>query len=510
MSLPTMGRIGTAAVLLAVLSLGGAAAQEVAVQHFPADEDLHLMLRYLVEDGEAPGVALGVVEADGSSRVVAYGEGPEGQSLSPRSVLGLGSLTMTFTATLLAVMVRRGDVVLEDPVTRYLPRGTAVPAPGGYTMTLGDLATHRSGLPAGPGAGRDDVTVEDLYELLSEVELDSPGRRYEFSRLGYALLGHALAGAAGVTYDELLRDRVLEPLGMSDTGYPPDAGVARGLRGATGLRSSATDMLRFVRANVHPSGSPLGPAMVSAREIRDDRGLPDGLGYGFSWRTQSIAEQPPIVTHGGATDRTTSMIAFDPEKGIGTVVLVSRSGFNDWIGRTLLFFDPPAWDTVHVDPPMLRPYEGVYEVGQDRYTAAHDRGRYFIRLEDEGYLTYQARGAVRTRLYATSDSTFYMLRGPYTLTFSPRADAVRLVIHVDQREPESPVRSWRAWKASEDVPPPAVIAGNERSWSTWGTGRWTLLGLVVALVLAAILRPFWSRGGAGRGVRSGPTRAGAE
>ena len=74
----------------------------VGAQHFPADEDLQTMLRYLVEDGETPGIVLGVLEADGSTRIVSYGSaGPDARPLGPRSVFEIGSITKTFTATLL-------------------------------------------------------------------------------------------------------------------------------------------------------------------------------------------------------------------------------------------------------------------------------------------------------------------------------------------------------------------------------------------------------------------------
>lgn len=121
------------------------------------------------------------------------------------------------------------------------------------------------------------------------------------------------------------------------------------------------------------------------------------------------------------------------------------------------------------------------------------QGRYFIRLEDEGYLTYQARGVVRTRLYAESDSTFYMLRGPYTVTFSRQGDDVRMVVRVDERKPHLAGRSRRAWKVGEGTPLPAVVARNVAVWATWGQGTWALIGLLGAAALAAVLRPLWSR-----------------
>lgn len=496
-----------------LLVLGLVIPAPAVAQHFPPEPDLELMLRYLVEDGETPGIVLGVLEPDGSTKAAASGSGgPDAGRVGPRSVFELGALTMTFTATLLAEMVARGEVALTDPVSGYLPEEVSLPTLNGYRITLGDLATHRSGLPAGPQDPYSDMTVEDLYEIVSRSELERPGRRYEFSFLGYGLLGQALARAAGMSFRDLLRERVLEPLGMDMTGYALEGDLAewttRGhadgavvrpsfaaeaMRGATGLRSNAEDMLVFLKANVGPPETDLERAMRMAQEIRIHRGRPDeDVGYGFSWRTYSVARQPPIVTHAGGTPGFSSLMAFDPEKGIGTVLLANTRAFDDWIGRNILFPDPPwSKERMAVDPATLRQYEGTYKPNRRRYSAAHDRGRFFIRLEDEGFLTYQARGVVRTRLYAESDSSFYMLRGPYTVTFHSHGDDVRMVIHVDEREPAFRATSWTTWKEDEETPPPAVVAGNEGSWRTWGPGIWALIILLALAAVALVLRPLW-------------------
>src|SRR5687767_5001101 len=101
----------------------------IPAQHFPSNEDLRVMLRYLVEDGETPGIVLGILEADGSTRVVFHGNaGPGTQPLGPRSVFEIGSINKTFTGTLLADLVARGKVALSDPISKYLPKGITAPS----------------------------------------------------------------------------------------------------------------------------------------------------------------------------------------------------------------------------------------------------------------------------------------------------------------------------------------------------------------------------------------------
>lgn len=117
-------------------------------QHFPPAEDPRVPLPFVVEDGQVPGAVLGVLEADGSTADVAYGSAGLGAPApGPRSTFEIGSITRTFTATLLAEMVLRGEVGLENPLSLYLPPAVAVPSSSGRAITLLDPATHRSGLP---------------------------------------------------------------------------------------------------------------------------------------------------------------------------------------------------------------------------------------------------------------------------------------------------------------------------------------------------------------------------
>lgn len=186
------------------------------------------MLRYLVEDGAATGLVLGVLEADGTRRVVSYGNAVlDGRPMDPRAIFEIGSITRTFTATVLADMARRGEVTLDDPVSRYLPEHVSVPARAGREITLRHLATHTSGLSAIGHHPKDvyapyaDLTIEKLYKVLSTAELrDIPGQRYRYSNLGMGLLGHAL-GRAGRPGRRAL-------FGRAFPSEPPGGGIGRG------------------------------------------------------------------------------------------------------------------------------------------------------------------------------------------------------------------------------------------------------------------------------------------
>jgi serine-type D-Ala-D-Ala carboxypeptidase/endopeptidase len=480
-------------------------------QHFPPDDELRLMLRFIVEDTGTPGIVVGVLEADGTRRTVSYGSaGPDAAPLGPQSGFQIASITKTFTAALLAEMVARGEVQLDDPVSMFLPPHVRVPSRGGREITLLDLATHTSALPFWPRglrlAGADPLarfTTDDLYAFLSAHELGGvPGLGYRYSNLGYGLLGHALARAAGMSYRELLRERVFRPLGMEHSHIAVAGGLgdamARGhrrgqalpfwyateaLQGAGAAISTAEDLLAFLEASVGPPRRELEHALRASQEVR----VPDGergAGWGFSWRTGVLPDGALIRGHGGEAGGFRSRIAFLPDSRIGVVVLANDVHFNEDLETMLLYLEPPPaeWAEVDVGADVLARYTGAY---------ADDAGagRSFVRLEKEGYLTWQADGSPRMRLYATSDSTFYALRRPLSYTFRPDVGAagVALVIADDarNRSPEPAARSAR--KVADEVPSPAQAAGQAPA-PAGRSGRPSRLwsGVVAVLASAAL------------------------
>jgi D-alanyl-D-alanine-carboxypeptidase/D-alanyl-D-alanine-endopeptidase len=274
-----------------------------------------------------------------------------------RSIFEIGSVTKTFTATLLADMALEGLVALDDPVNRHLPAGVRVP-PRGREITLEDLASHRSGLPVVPrGLLLRALTVDrrDPYARWDAARLEAavprtrprrePGRRFRYSNYGVGLLGYALAVRAGTTYDELVRSRICAPLGLADTPASLGRRVAQGhdrrgrpvphwhlaaLAGAGGLRSTAADLLAFMR--VHEPGA-RHPLAAAAAETRRPRMRLRRLDLCLGW--MSIPPGGPLLPpwrlrrrvflHEGATGGFRSFAAFVPEAGVAAVVLANQA-----------------------------------------------------------------------------------------------------------------------------------------------------------------------------------------
>jgi D-alanyl-D-alanine-carboxypeptidase/D-alanyl-D-alanine-endopeptidase len=332
---------------------------------FPSDEAVRELVRPYIDKRQAKGIVVGLIEPDGSRRVLTFGEAGEGaRPLTAKSVFEIGSITKTFTGTVLADMVRRGQVRLDDPVSKYLPRGVRVPSLDGRQITLLDLATHTSGLPRLPTGyvspdpnnpwGR--YEAKHLYAFLNGHQLGrAPGAKFEYSNLGMGLLSHALARAARAkSFQTLVAERVLRPLGMSMTAYgrPPAISpwMTKGhnkegalapyfdiavLAGGGGLNSTVTDMMTYLDANIGEPTSPLEHAM---RDARHGHYIPrPGVQIGLGWATMTKGPLTLVSHNGGSAGYSTS-VAFDPNARAGVVVLANSGGFEyaDKIGRDLI------------------------------------------------------------------------------------------------------------------------------------------------------------------------------
>ncbi|MEU6895875.1 serine hydrolase domain-containing protein [Streptomyces sp. NPDC046557] len=143
----------------------------------------------------------------------------------------IGSLTKALTGTVLTRLASAGMLQLDDPVEQFIS------APAHTGITLRHLAEHTSGLPrVPPGLHRRDpyssfdaAALDALIERLDSLTTSAPGETEEYSNLGYAVLGAVLCATSGASYEELLQEHVLAPLGVTDvtSSPPPDRRLCR-------------------------------------------------------------------------------------------------------------------------------------------------------------------------------------------------------------------------------------------------------------------------------------------
>jgi len=435
----------------------------------PGSGDIReILVRRVDHQKQAVGIVVGIIEPNGR-RVVAHGQAAAGD---PRTVDGdtifeIGSVSKVFTSLLLADMVNRGEVSLDDPASKYLPDSVTVPERGGKAITLLDLSTHYSGLPILPTNIKPkdphnpyaDYRVEDLYEFLSGYALPrDPGSEFEYSNLGAGLLGHVLASRIGVDYETAIRMRITEPIGMPDTGITLSSSMkqrmATGhnamlarvshwdlptLAGAGALRSSAADMLTFLEAFLGYRESPLAPAMKAMLAIRRPMGK---IEIGLAWFLLGDG-----VCHGGGSGGFRSFLGCEPKAGIAVVALSNAAtplGVDDIGGHllnqkvALANVEPPQQRTeAPIDPQLLDHYIGRYRVmPQLVLEITRDGDRLFAQALGP------AMSGPRFELFAESDTRFFAKVSDKQLAFDTGEDgrATGLTLYAAGRPPMTAAR----------------------------------------------------------------------
>ncbi|WP_271576595.1 serine hydrolase [Bradyrhizobium sp. CCBAU 11361] len=396
---------------------------------FASDDEVRDILRERI-DRAHQSVGIVAISFDSArEKIVTYGQsGSAVDQLDRDTVFEIGSITKVFTALLLTEMVTRGEVALDDPVSKCLPGTVKMPDRNGKQITLLDLATYTSGLPRIPDgipASGDNpyaaYTVEQLYAFLSSYTLHyDPGTHYEYSNLGFGLLGHALALRAGSSYEDLLVSRVCEPLGLRDTcislsnsmrerlaqGHASNLKPASNwdiptLAGAGALRSTANDLVKFVKATcLSGANAPLRSAIDMLLQTRRPTNLPNTeVGLGCFIRTGNKDE---IIWKDGGTGGYASFAGFSTTLRSGAIVLSNSINSVNDIGFRLT---NPAYTIaqyppeVAVDPAVLATYQGVYEMSPKfALTIRAEAGRLFVR----------GTGQPEFELFAEDQNRFFM------------------------------------------------------------------------------------------------------
>jgi len=283
-----------------------------------------------------------------------------GVAVNETSVFEIGSISKTFTATLLALKVNSGEMSLDDPISKYLPKTVKVPTRNGQEITLKHLATHTSALPRMPNNFEPknpknpfaDYTIEQLYSFISGYKLTRDiGTVNEYSNLGMGLLGHILELQSGKSYEELIIEHIANPLQMNDTRLvlteTMKDRLAKGhdglsetdnwdiitLAGAGGIRSTVSDMLKYMQANINADtiDSKLHNAMSLAHKsaFTDEQ---NRTHMALAWHI----ENGKFLMHNGATGGYCSMSGLDKASKRGVVVLTNNNKNVDAIAIKLM------------------------------------------------------------------------------------------------------------------------------------------------------------------------------
>ena len=395
------------------------------------------------------GVGLAAAELD-HDRIDLATAGPPGAD----DLFEIGSLTKTFTALLLAEMVVRRDLALDDPVEAAFGAGLRLRDSAGAPIRYVDLATHRSGLPRlatnmVPRSSADpyaDYGAEALRAFLAEWRAERPrDTQWLYSNLGYGLLGEALARHAGRDFDTLLRERVLQPLGLTgmslslarpgradpprrlpghDTGGQPVPGWHfQTMAGAGALLGSVRHLARYAQAALALIDTPLAPAFALALAARADGPSPANR-IGLAWLHGPLNDRQ-VMQHDGGTFGFASSLWLDPTRRRASVVLSNAA--LPVTDLALHVLDPSAplrdlaaearstgAEAVALAAEQLAPLAGRYALNPQFQVAVRAEGT---------RLFAQATGQGEFELFAKGPREFFARVTPLAIRFDGEAGA---------------------------------------------------------------------------------------
>lgn len=291
----------------------------------------------------------------------------------------LGSITKTVTAV--AVMRLRDDGLLglDDPVARHVPG-----VPGG-DRTVGQLLAHTAGLRSeSPGLWWERVEGGpfDALEMTPQDVKHAAGRRFHYSNLGYGVLGELVARLRGRSWELVVRDEVLLPLGMTRTTMRPSGRAAQGfavhpwadvllpepeedagaMAAAGQLWATLADLARFAAFLLGDTGDVLDPGTLE--EMASPSGVDDSAGgwsaYGLGLQVVRVGDRT-LVGHGGSMPGFVASVFVDREEDLGTVLLCNAtSGLDRTIAtdlqalvRTAEPYVGPVWAPGATDPDAM-------------------------------------------------------------------------------------------------------------------------------------------------------------
>lgn len=313
-----------------------------------------------IELGYHLGTVIGIIDKDGT-RYYSFGQKSLTDVSKPdyNSIFEIGSVTKTFTSSLLSDLNEKNEINIKDSIQTYLPVFKNVMAKNNKIITLENLSTHTSGLPRDPfnmDVNSDyryrDYSTAKLNDFLSNYTLDTIPNTYNYSNLGILIIELAIESKMNKTYESLIKDRIANVLNMSDTEFKVSndkrprlvTGFRNGketdeldlgeFQAMGGLRSTAKDMLKFLGAQLDMYPSSLSDALKKTHSIHyKDNNNVMGLGWEI---LESKESGKTIYYHKGGTPGFVSFVGFNLEDKIGVVVLINGSRYFSDLGFKLL------------------------------------------------------------------------------------------------------------------------------------------------------------------------------
>ncbi|MFB0565563.1 MAG: serine hydrolase [Candidatus Aminicenantaceae bacterium] len=332
-------------------------AQKIDLKGFPE------FVEETLKEWKVPGLAISVVK-DGK---VIFSDGfgfrnvEAGLKVTSQTLFAIGSCTKAFTAVSMGILVDEGKLDWDEPVRKYLPSFKLKDSFATERMTPRDLVCHRSGLPRHDWVWYNSSALrEELIERLQHLEPSKDFRTvFQYQNLMFMTAGYLVGKVAGTSWEEFVKQRIIEPLGMKggnfsvdDSQKAPDFALPYyqdkekvveipfrnidTVGPAGSINSNVTDMAKWILLNLNKgkygekqiiSEASLkeihSPQMIASKSYRYDESYYSS--YGMGWGITAYRGHL-MLSHGGGIDGFTALVSFMPRDNIGMVILTNLSG----------------------------------------------------------------------------------------------------------------------------------------------------------------------------------------
>ncbi len=362
------------------------------------EDKLHERVAELMAQTGVPGVAVGVLHR-GESVAFGYGvtsvENP--LPVSDETLFQIGSITKTYTGTLVMRLVEDGVLDLDAKVQAYLPGFRVADDEASHEATVRHLLTHQGGWAGdffhGTGAGDDAIAryVTDMAELPQVVPI---GTHWSYNNAGFAVAGRIVEVVTGKRYESVLREQVLAPLGLEHTFFDPAEvmthsfavghsvvdGVARIARPwaldraiypAGGITCPMKDLLRYALFHLGDGRAEDGTRLLTPQSLSlmhsPQVTVREQESWGLAWGIVDDIEGARQVRHGGGTKGQISLLVLVPEHGLAMAIMTNADRGNliadevrRWVLMELLGLDAPRAKPIEAGETELAQYAGHY------------------------------------------------------------------------------------------------------------------------------------------------------
>jgi CubicO group peptidase (beta-lactamase class C family) len=290
------------------------------------------------------------------SRGFGWADRDQKKPATAETIYRVGSISKSFTAVALMRAFEQGKVALDEPLQKYLPEaaGFANPRAEAKPPTLRQFASHTAGLirePALPNAAAGPIAQWEAKVLASipATRFDTvPGARYQYSNIGFGVLGLALSRAVGIPFMTFVESQIFQPLQMRSSTFIIDerlrpqlavgyANRPNGTIDATapaaehdgrgykvpngGIYSTVGDLAKFMAMMMGSAGDAVLSMSTRSEMMRVQTPGNGRSGYGLGFDISTAADGTRVVGHGGSVAGYTAYLAFDPERRVGVILL---------------------------------------------------------------------------------------------------------------------------------------------------------------------------------------------